>query len=330
VTSADAAGNSATQPAPPAAPATFVVPQTTEESIVDSTVAQFGAGTTGSGTYVGATGTTDDGEVVLRPTVATEFDGTSLPSGWSATPAGAATVSGGRLLLNGGRAGTDASFGPGRALELVGTFAPAPFQHLGFGDTYDSQPWGMFSTRDGSGLFARAANTTTAEDTPVSGVSAGAAHRYRVVWTSSGFEFFVDGTRVATSSVAVAANMRPLGSDVPGGGTVTWDWVRMTPYAGTGEFLSRVLDSGQAGSDWTVLVPTRTEPAGTAISFQTRSGPTPTPGAGWSDWQSLGSLGTIVSPNGRYLQYRVGFGTFDNKLSPILESVSARYRAQSP
>ena len=57
-------------------------PQTPEQSLVDSTVADFAAGDRGADTYVGATGSGDDGEVVLRPTVGEEFDGSLLPAGW--------------------------------------------------------------------------------------------------------------------------------------------------------------------------------------------------------------------------------------------------------
>ena len=85
VTSADASGNTATSPAPPAT-ATFDVPTTPEESLVDTTVADFAAGDRGTATYVGATGSGDDGEVVLLPTVGEEFAGSLLPAGWAATP----------------------------------------------------------------------------------------------------------------------------------------------------------------------------------------------------------------------------------------------------
>jgi hypothetical protein len=42
---------------------------TTDATVVDSTVSEFPAGTPGSDTYVGATGSGADGEVVLKPTV---------------------------------------------------------------------------------------------------------------------------------------------------------------------------------------------------------------------------------------------------------------------
>ena len=41
--------------------------------------------------------------------------------------------------------------------------------------------------------------------------------------------------------------MRPLASDrTNGGGNLVLDWMRMTPYAASGTFTSRVLDAGSA------------------------------------------------------------------------------------
>ena len=150
VTSVDAAGNTATSPVTSAAPATFTVPQP-ETTVVDSTVGEFGAGTTGASTYVGATGSTSDGEVVLRPTVGTEFDGTALPAGWYGHTRRWRNRQRGTSRAGRRTAGDRRHVQPGRALEFVGTFGPAPFQHLGFGDTYDSQPWAMFSSAPATG-----------------------------------------------------------------------------------------------------------------------------------------------------------------------------------
>jgi hypothetical protein len=330
VTSADSAGNPTTSPAPGNPPGSFTVPVA---SVVDTTVGDFGAGTPGSDTYVGATGSGPDGEVQLRPTVGEEFEGTALPTGWTGTPwdtGGTATVSGGSLVVDGARAGTDTQYLQGRTLEFDATFTSDPFQHVGFSVDFTGAPWAMFSTGGGSlpvGLYARTNNGFTSEDTPIPGVDPTKPHRYRIAWTTSGFQFFVDGTSVTTHLRTVLGSMRPLASDViVGGGTASVHWLRMSPYTTTGTFTSRVHDSGQAGSHWSTLETAGTFPAGSAVAFETRSGDTSTPGAGWSDWQAVGSGGAIGSPNRRYLQYRAVLSTGDDAATPTLEQATIRYQ----
>ncbi len=80
VTSTDAASNSATSPNPPAAPASFATPSA---AFIDTTAADFSAGTTGASTAVSQFA---DGEVVLRGALQEEFSGTTVPSGWTAAP----------------------------------------------------------------------------------------------------------------------------------------------------------------------------------------------------------------------------------------------------
>ena len=235
-----------------------------------------------------------------------------------------------RLTIDGALLRTDAFFPPARTLEFVGAFAAAEFQHLGFGVDLDQDPpWAIFSTGGGGlpvGLYART-NGAGTTNTAIPGVSSTVPHRYRIAWTASQVEFFVDGTSVATHPIALTGNMRPLGSDFnAGGGATTWHWVRMSPYQPTGTFTSRVLDSGGAGSDWTALVPERSLPGGTQASLETRSGESATPDGGWSPWQPLGGLGSIVSPNARYLQYRVALTTPDASRTPALERVTVGYR----
>ena len=117
-------------------------------TFTDTTVADFSAGITAN-TYVGQAA---DGEVILAPTVAEEFSGTSLPAGWSVQTwdsGGAAAVAGGKLTVDGSIAITDAVYASGRSLESVATFGPSTFQHAGFGDDLNSDPlWALFSTKN--------------------------------------------------------------------------------------------------------------------------------------------------------------------------------------
>ncbi len=149
VTSTDGAGNTATTEA-----GSFTMPAMVFAA-TDTTVADFGAGTIDGSVFIARSA---DGEVILSPSAGSEFPGAALPPDWSATawaPGGAATVSDGALAVDGARAGTLASYPAGRSLEFVATFSGAPFQHAGFGDTFEAGPWAMFSTAAGGGLFAR-------------------------------------------------------------------------------------------------------------------------------------------------------------------------------
>jgi hypothetical protein len=298
---------------------------------VDDSVADFAAGAPGADTFVGASGTGTDGEVQLRPTVAEEFGGDALPAGWSTTPWDGgtdATVSGGSLHVNGARAGTTPAFAPGRAMEFTGSFAAAPFQHVGFGVDYNNVPWAMFSTGGGAlslGLYARTAPPFA--NTSIAGVSPTEPHRYRVVWRASGVDFFVDGEPVATHDVAIGDQMRPLASDLNAGGPeATVDWLRMSPYAGAGTFASRVFDAGAPGADWLTVTRTASAPGPSTLTLATRSGNTATPDGSWSGWQTVGPGDAIASPNARYLQYRAEMASSDDTLTPTLERVAVAYQ----
>ncbi len=126
VTSIDGSGNPTTEPT--ATPLSFT---TSLAKLVDTTAGDFGAGTLGSGTYLAQAG---DGEVVLAPTVGSEFGGASLPTGWTSTPwnaGGASTVANGIVTVDGSLLATDSFFGPGRALEFAAAIDGEAFQHVG-------------------------------------------------------------------------------------------------------------------------------------------------------------------------------------------------------
>jgi hypothetical protein len=265
---------------------------------------------------------------MLESEVCTEFFGTALPGGWLSAAfasGGTATVADGALVLDGARAGSEALYGPGHSLEAMATFEAARFQHLGFGTTYMvvDGPWAIISTGpDGDGLYARTyvgTGTWDTQSTPIPGSYFGEPHRYRVDWGESSITYYVDGVQVASHDVAIATPMRPLPADSDvGGATLSVDWLRMSPYAASGTFLSRIFDAGQ-GVAWQDLTWFGDAPDGTSATFETRTGDTPAPDASWSDWAPVGS--PIASPDARYLQYRAGLATSDAGLSPAVEMV---------
>jgi MYXO-CTERM domain-containing protein len=320
VTAADAFGNAATDPAPPAAPYSFTTPA--GPCLADTTASDFAAGTPDAGALVSSAG---GGELVLAPSEGSDFDAASLPAGWSATAwagGGSAQLAGGALSVDGARAGTDAAFGPGRSLEFVASFAATPFQHAGLGVSYEGAPWAMFSTGGaGTQLLARSHDGATATDTPL-GALLGAPHRFRIDWSASRVDFFVDGALVASHPVAIAEPLRPLASDLAvGGPALSLDWLRLTPFAPAGSFLSRVADAGLPSS-WGAVAFTLELPAATSASVLARTGPTPAPDAFWSGFVPIAGSGGTLGQVGRYAQYRLDLASADPAQTPAVRDVT--------
>ena len=170
---------------------------------------------------------TTNGEVMLRPTVGSEFG--TVPTDWFVTPwtpGGGAVVADGKLIVDGALAGHDSLHQPGRSLEFVATFTELQ-QHIGFGTDFSAGPWAIFST-DGSNtqLFARTnpgagdgCPVASGSCTPLGSALFGSPHRFRIVWTSTVVTYFVDGAQVASHAIAIGASMRPLAaSDLNLGG----------------------------------------------------------------------------------------------------------------
>ncbi len=133
----------------------------------DTTVAHFTApGTTGSSTYVSDTA---GGEVILAPTVGAEFEGTTMPSGWTVNPwagGGGANVTGGSVTVDQAAIWTNTFYPSGRALEFVANFSD-PNQHIGFANDFNNGNWAIFSTgASGDQLYARGATSRAASTHP--------------------------------------------------------------------------------------------------------------------------------------------------------------------
>ena len=89
---------------------------------------------------------------------------------------------------------------------------------------------------------------------------------------------------------------------------------RSSPYAypTSGTFTSRVFDAGDSRATWRTLTAALDTPAGTGVTFEARTGNTPTPDASWTAWQPVGAGGQVAGPLGRrYLQYRATLTTTD-------------------
>jgi hypothetical protein len=140
---------------------------------------------------------------------------------------------------------------------------------------------------------------------------------YRIEWTATDVEFSVDGNLVHTETVAIAGPLRPGISDFSaGGGSIKVDWLAMSPSPASGTFESAVHDAGTAKAVWSTLTATGTDLAG--VTYETRTGNTPTPDGSWSAYAPLGASDAIASPPGRYLQYRATLSGTDPSLDTVV------------
>jgi peptidase M28-like protein/Big-like domain-containing protein/IPT/TIG domain-containing protein/invasin-like protein len=303
---------------------------TTElDAIVDTVVDDFGAGTVGDGAYLAQT---SDGEVILAPALGAEFFGTALPGGWPLTqyygPGGTAIVGGGRLVLDGAILGSPVQYGPGHVVEFVATYSAGnPYQALGFWN-YTGSPWAALDL--GASGLALQAGSSAGGTTQVAGSTLGQAHRYRIRWAADQFTYDIDGIQVATTP-AITAAMPFMAADYQtgGGAPLALDWVRMSPYAATGVFMSRIFDAGRR-VDWRGLSWTATTPADTSIGLQVRVGDTLDADDGtWTAFRTLAN-GAPVAARTRYLQYQARLATLDPDVTPALESVEVGYTIPVP
>jgi hypothetical protein len=329
VSSTDRAGNAATDPSPPG---TRSFMTTMPVCFADQDSAHFGAGTH-SGTAAAIGG---DGEVILTPTVRDEFSGTGLSPDWYVQSWGGpgCTVAAGKVTVNGARLSPTSlsTYGPGRVMEFVATFT-GPGQHLGLaagdnsaGGMFNTATWAIFSTMTQSSvLYARVNTIDVSLGTNYPGGTnyIGYPHDYWIEWRADSVVFLVDGRSVSRQANSPSAGLRPGFSDnTSSTAAVPVDWVRLTPYAASGSFTSRVYDGGGPKS-WGAMSWTATLPTGTSLAMSVRGGPVADPlGGGWTDWQVVGASGGSVGLCTRYVQYKADLATTDLAQTPTLKDVS--------
>ncbi len=325
VTSADALNNSTSAPTPNG---TFATGPPVPFSLVDSTAADFSAGTRDAALTIG---NINDGELLLLPTAGAEFTGTSLPTGWTVTPwapGGTANVGGGQVAVDGALLGTASSFNSG-SLEFVATFSGQAFEHVGIGIDFNDPPWAFFSTREGGALYARTHNGSASTDTVIPTSLLGAPHRFRIDWTATSVVYWVDGNQVASHTIGLPQPLRLLVSDfTAGGGNVAVNWIRLSPYPTASTFESRVMDA-QVSTTWGNATWTASVPAGTTLQLSARFGDTPVPDSNWTGYVALPSSGTMLSQTSRYVQYRAIFGG-DGTSTPVLENIAFTSSSSGP
>ena len=137
------------------------------------------------------------------------------------------------------------------------------------------------------------------ENTLIAGIDPFVEHDYSIEWTPTEVRYFVDGDLVATHAIAITAQMRPIASDFDtGGGSVQVAYLDLYSYPSSGTFTSRVFDAGDNRATWRTLNAVLDTPAGTGVTFEVRTGSTPTPDASWTAWQPVGPGGEVPGPSG--------------------------------
>ena len=92
-------------------------------------------------------------------------------------------------------------------------------------------------------------------------------------------------------------------------------------YNASGTLTSSVYDAlSQVG--WGSMRWEEEKPAGTGVRVDVRAGNTPTPGASWSAWTTLGNGATVPFEPSRYLQYRATLSTTAAGVSPEFREIS--------
>ena len=281
--------------------------------------------------------------MILKPAAGSEFSSLPPVTEWNSFPwaaGGNSTVSNGSLIVNGARFNSEPAgltFSPGSSLEFIATFGASAFQHIGFGGGSDAtssngiftdlnSPWAMFSTNNTTNtLQARTmvpGGSASNFIIPNSSNLIGTSHKYRIDWKTDGsFEYFVDDVSVRVEPIVISSGMRPAISDFntnePG---IIVDWIRVTPYANSGSFESRIYDAG-AVKIWGAATWNADVPAGTNLQISQRQGNTPVPDASWTSYNPIGSGGTVIGGSSQYIQYRADLSTTNNNVSPVLKDV---------
>lgn len=319
--------------------AIFTIPFATSTCFQDNYKNDFTQGTTGSDTYVSSK---NDGEVILKPSTAEEFNGTSIPSGWGsfAWTGGSSTLAGGVVTVDGARLNTISpmtNFNPGTSIEFKATFGAEAFQHAGFGGGTDAtntggiyngdNAWAMFSTGNQTSILrARTfipggGGLTEDFDIPGSAVLIGSEHLYKIIWNTSSIEYFVDGILVHTVNATITETMRPAISDYNNNGIgISVNWMYISPYAASGIFESRIFDAGNY-KNWMEVNWTADIPAGTNLQIYQRQSNSAINILSAS-WQLVTASGSTVGGTSRYIQYKAELTTSDALLTPVLKDIS--------
>jgi hypothetical protein len=292
-----------------------------------STAADFNGGTATGISVTSSAG----GELQLATPFSDDFGAASLSPSWTVTswaPAGggptSVTQSGGILSVAGAEVLSPPT-PPGATIEGRINFAATPYQHFGLATDLGAvagNSWAIFSTAGTPDrLFVRVNVAGSAQDVNLGSLPVG-FHTYRVQPTSGGVQFLVDGNLAYTVAATFpgGTSMKIALSSFSGAPqpSLQADSVRVVSYPGSGTFVSSTFDAG-GNATWGAVSWTANVPAGTTLTVETSSS---VDGVTWTPWTGASNGGTVASPSGRYLRYRVTLTTTDPALTPILNDIS--------
>jgi hypothetical protein len=128
---------------------------------------------------------------------------------------------------------------------------------------------------------------------------------------------------------AIALPDMPVGASdfTLGSGDVSVEYFILNTHKPSGTY-SNVLDAGDANVTALTLTPTSSTPAGTSISYETRTAATPA-ALGLASFTPLGAGGAVASPN-RYVEYRATLTTSNPAVTPSLDKVGATFTVADP
>jgi hypothetical protein len=319
VSSADPAANSTVSPEPPADPLSFTMPL----SICAASDNQndFNLGTTDANTSITLDG---NGAVILTPAVNEDFTGLTTPTGWAQASyfgSFAPQYLGGIAVFNGCHIYSTTSYAPGNSIEFSAKFTDGLFQNIGYSLDGDfNAPWVVIGRGAGAAAGAVYARINDGTTLLLGAALTGSYHRYQIKWNPTSFEFYVDGTLITTVIKTMATAVLQLSDYNVDGLDLSVDWIRVSPYATSGTYTSKVFDAGNY-TNWSQVNWTALQPSGTSLDIQVRTGNTPTPDVTWSAFASVINGGSVNNFT-RYLQYKANISTSDLSNTVVLQDFS--------
>lgn len=261
----------------------------------------------------------------LQGSLDTDFNGTTIPNGWTDWAyngtSDSSTVSGGKLTLGDTHVSSDVPIPAGSRMDVVAKFTGMPYQGIGFTRNWggdDPQPY--FETLGGGHLYAYA---TPGNYVEIPGTWFTAYHTYRIDWSATKAQYYIDGSLKATLTFSSTGVLRPSVTDSTVSTTpMTVDSIRMysLPTTGTGTFTSRVIDA-ESVVDWKQFNASLSTPSGTSVALSYRTGNTATPGTGWTSFVNV-TPGAAISVSSRYIQYKAVLARSASGAESALNDVS--------
>ncbi len=325
VSSKDTAGNNTTSPSTASSPMQFTMPgPTSQVCAADNLVSEFSQGSTGTNTSVV---NTVNGEVSLKTSFTEEqFTGSSAPSGWTSanwSTNGTSTFAGGIATMNGAKLFTTATFQQGANIEFSARFSLGNFQNIGLAlnGNFDAY-WIAIGRANAGTLTDLYVRTSDGVQISLGTGLLDAYHTYRINWTSTAFQVYVDGNLAQTINKVLSTPLIFIASDFTvDGASLSLDYFRNINggYPSSGIFTSRIFSLGSNPSSATVSW-NATLPAGTGLSIAVRSGTSSIPDGSWTAFTPVNN-NQSVSISGPNLQYQATLSTSASTSTPLLNDI---------